>query len=112
MASFNFGSLLTALQNSGVTGTQLTGVLSSVASFNTVSTQVTSQLTQLAALLNNLAAYVAAAPEIIVKIESIPGLPTDVLPQLQELKATSDPLQVSQLISDIEAMVAAQTSVL
>lgn len=112
MASFNFGSLLTALTNSGVTGTQLTSVLSSVSSFNSVNSQVTAQLTQLGALLNNSAAYAAAAPEIIVKIESIPGLPSTVLPQLQELKAATDPLQVSQLISQIEAMVAAQTSVL
>ena len=112
MASFNFGTLLTALTNSGVTGAQLTGVLSSVSAFNSVSAQVTAQLTQLGALLNNMAAYVAAAPEIIIKIESIPGLPTSVLPQLQELKSATDPLQVSQLISQIEAMVAAQTSVL
>jgi len=57
-------------------------------------------------------AYAAAAPEIIIKIESIPGVPTTVLPQLQELKVAVDPLQVSQLISQIEAMVAAQTSIL
>jgi hypothetical protein len=112
MASFNFGSILTALTNSGVTGTQLTSVLSSVSAFNSVSAQVTAQLTQLGALLNNIPAYAAAAPEIIIKIESIPGLPTSVLPQLQELKVATDPLQVSQLISQIEAMVAAQTSVL
>lgn len=112
MSSFNFGSILTALTNSGVTGTQLTSVLSSVSAFNSVSAQVTSQLTQLGALLNNPAAYQAAAPEIIIKIESIPGLPPTVLPQLQELKVATDPLMVSQLISQIEAMVAAQTSVL
>jgi hypothetical protein len=110
--SFSFGSVLTALTNSGITGTQLTSVLSSVSAFNSVSTQVTAQLTQLGALLNNTAAYAAAAPEIVTKIEMIPGLPTSVVPQLQELKATADPLQVSMLISQIEAMVAAQTSVL
>lgn len=112
MASFNFGTLLTALTNSGITGPQITSVLSSVSAFNSVSTQVTAQLTQLGALLNNPAAYAAAAPEIVIKIESVPGLPTSVLPQLQELKSSTDPLQVSQLISQIEAMVAAQTSVL
>jgi hypothetical protein len=112
MSGFNFGTLLSALQNSGVSASQVTSVLSSVASFNNVSSQVTAQLTQLAALLNNMPAYQAAAPEIIIKIESIPGLPTTVLPQLQELKAATDPLMVSQLISQIEAMVAAQTSVL
>jgi hypothetical protein len=110
--SFSFGSVLTALTNAGITGTQLTGVLSSVSAFNSVSSQVTAQLNQLGALLNNTGAYAAAAPEIVTKIEMIPGLPTSVVPQLQELKATVDPLQVSMLISQIEAMVAAQTSIL
>ena len=110
--AFNFGSLLTALQNSGVTSTQVTSVLSSVASFNNVSSQVNAKLTQLGALLNNMPAYAADAPLIISNIEIISGLPTSVLPQLEKLKVTSDPLQVAQLITVIEAMVSAQTSVL
>lgn len=112
MAGFNFGSLLTALQNSGVTPGQIISTISSVSSFNSVSAQVNSQLTQLGSLLNNMSAYATAAPEIITKIEMIPGLPTSVLPQLEKLKTTSDPLQVAQLISAIEAMVSAQTSIL
>jgi hypothetical protein len=112
MGSFNFGSLLTAAQNAGITGTTLTSLISSVGSLNSVSSQVDSNLTQLAALLNNPSAYAAAAPTIITKIESINGVPATVLPLLEKLRTTTDPLQVSQLISQIEATVAAQSSIL
>jgi len=114
MAGINFGSLLTALTNtaSALTPTQVTSVLSSFSAFNTVSAQVNSQLTQLGSLLNNMAAYAADAPLMIQKIEMISGLPTSVLPLLEKLKTTADPLQVAQLISAIETMVAAQTSIL
>ncbi len=116
---FNFNSLLTALQASGVTGTTATNVVSSVASslLGSVSSQVQQDLNQLMALTNNPAALAATGSSIVTKIEAISGLPTAVLPLLEQLRAacTAQPanaLTVAQLIASIESAVNAQTSIL
>lgn len=109
-----FSTLTSALSSSGITGTQATSVLSSVAGslVGSVSSQVNQDLTQLMALLNNSTAYAAAAPAIVQKIMTINGLPSTVLPLLVELQKATDPLQVSQLVTQIETIVSAQTSIL
>lgn len=108
------GSLLSGLQAAGLSATQIPSIMSSVAGnlVGGVSSQVNADLTQLMALVNNPAAYSAASPGIITKIESINGLPTTVLPLLESLRNAATPLQVAQTITSIEAIVSAQTSIL
>jgi hypothetical protein len=107
-------ALVSALSTAGVTGTSATSVLSSVAGsmVGSVSTQVNQDLNQLMALVNNPAALAAAGPAIITKIETINGLPTTVLPLLENLRKAGDPLQIAQLIAAIETTVNAASSFL
>jgi hypothetical protein len=109
-----FTALVNALSTAGVTGTSATSVLASVAGtmIGSISTQVNQDLAQLMALVNNPAALAASGPAIITKIETINGLPTSVLPLLENLRKATDPLQIAQLIAAIESTVNAQTSVL
>lgn len=108
-----FSALVGALQNSGITGSQATSVLASVAGTMTgsISAQVNQDLTQLMALVNNPAALAASGPAIITKIETINGLPSTVLPLLESLRATTDPLKIAQLIAAVETTVNAQSSI-
>lgn len=117
--NLNFGSLLAALQSNGVSDSTASNVISSVASslVNNVSSKVQTNLTQLAALTNNPAALASTGPQIVSKIEAISGLPSTVLPLLEQLRAACaanppNALTVAQLIANIESMVSAETSVL
>src|SRR5580704_4753118 len=105
-----FTALTQALSNAGVTGTSATNVLASVAGtmVGSVSSQVNQDLNQLMALVNNPAALAASGPAIITKIETINGLPTTVLPLLENLRKATDPLQIAQLIAAVESTVNAQ----
>jgi hypothetical protein len=109
-----FTALTQALSNAGVTGTSATNVLASVAGtmVGSVSSQVNQDLNQLMALVNNPAALAASGPAIITKIETINGLPTTVLPLLENLRKATDPLQIAQLIAAVESTVNAQSSFL
>lgn len=108
-----FSALLGALQSSGITGTQATSVLASVAGTMTgsIATQVNQDLAQLMALVNNPAALAASGPAIITKIETINGLPATVLPLLESLRSTTDPLKIAQLIAAVESTINSQTSI-
>ena len=111
-------ALMQGLSTAGVTGTTATSVLSSVAGSlaGSVSSQVNADLNQLMALVNNPAALMATGGAIVTKIESINGLPTSVLPLLENLRLAcatppEDPLKIAQLISAVEQIVNAQTSI-
>ena len=111
-------ALMQGLSTAGVTGTTATSVLSSVAGSlaGSVSSQVNADLNQLMALVNNPAALQATGGAIVTKIESINSLPTSVLPLLENLRLAcatppEDPLKIAQLISAVEQIVNAQTSI-
>ena len=108
-----FSALVGAINTSGITSTQATSILSSVAGTMTgsISTQVNQDLTQLMSLVNNPAALAASGPAIITKIETINGLPATVLPLLENLRKATDPLQIAQLIAAVESTVNAQSSI-
>lgn len=108
-----FSSIVTALSESGASSSTIATAISSIGqALNTVSSQVSTKLNALASLVNNPQAYAAAAPGIINAIESINGLPATVLPLLETLRTSTDPLKIAQTIAAIEAMVSAQTSAL
>lgn len=99
-----FGTLLTSLTASGASSSTIASAFSSLGSvLNTTSSQVNTRLNALASLVNNPAAYAAAAPTLITEIEGISGLPSQVLPLLETLRQATDPLKIAQTIQAIEA---------
>jgi hypothetical protein len=108
-----FGSLISALTSQGASSSMISSAVSALGSaLNTVSSQVDSRLTQVASLCNNPAAYAAAAPALITQIEGISGLPPAVLPLLEKLRTSTDPLVIAQTIQAIESEVSAASSIL
>ena len=100
-----FGALFSSLTASGASSTVIASAMSALGgALHTVSSQVNSTLASLATLVNNSAAYATAAPEIINQIEAVSGLPATVLPLLEELRTAKDPLIISELITQIEAL--------
>jgi hypothetical protein len=104
-----FTNLTNALASAGVNASSIPGILSGVASFNSVSSRVNALLNQLAAD----SASPAAVGEIVTQIEATPGVPSNVIPLLETLRTPGiTQLQVFQTITAIEAAVAQANSVL
>ena len=109
MSSFNFGSVLKALNTAGVSPTSIPSVMQAIAQLHAPSSTVTALLNQLMINVNNP----DAIKTIVTQIESTPGVPSTVLPLLESLKAPNvTPLQISQSVTQIEAAVSASTSLL
>lgn len=98
-----FSTILNALNSSGATSSTITSVFQALGGLNSVSSTVNAKLNQLAANMGNA----DLVKEIVLQIESTPGVPASVIPLLESLKAPGvTPLAVTQAIAAIEQAVA------
>jgi hypothetical protein len=101
--SISWTNLITALTTAGVSTTTIPNIIQSIGGLNSVSSKVTAELNQLAVNMNNP----DVVKQIVINIESTPGVPSTVIPLLENLKTPGvSPLTVIQTISAIEQAVA------
>jgi hypothetical protein len=104
--SFSLGNFLTTASNLGLTVPQISTLAGTLMGGSLLS-KTQAALTELATLVNDPAEYNAASPGIINNVEAFSGMPPQNLPLLQSLRVFTNPLQIGQTITVIEANISA-----